>query len=88
MIQQCWGIDFGTEGSSGVLSVPVSLHEHEVHYRALLEYLVARGENEAQHIISDASNDLSAGRLAIFGAGFSHRYDLHLQQNKHGYVSR
>ena len=55
------------EGKREILGVSVSLSEHEVHWRAFLESLKARGLGGMQLITSDAHEGLKAARLAVFG---------------------
>ena len=55
------------DGKREILGVSVSLSEHEVHWRAFLESLKARGLGGVQLITSDAHEGLKAARLAVFG---------------------
>lgn len=69
------------EGKREILSVSVSMSEHEVHWRTLLESLKARGLGGVQLITSDDHAGLRAARLAVFGAIPWQRCQFHLQQN-------
>jgi transposase-like protein len=73
-------------GKREILGISVSLSEHEVHWRAFLESLKARGLGGVQLITSDDHAGLRAARLAIFGAIPWQRCQFHLQQNAQGYV--
>ena len=66
----------------------VSLSEHEVHWRAFLQSLVARGLNSVQLIISDDHSGLKAARIAVFGGVPWQRCQFHLQQNAGAHVTR
>jgi transposase-like protein len=55
------------DGKREILGVSVSMSEHEVHWRAFLEGLKARGLAGVQLIVSDAHEGLKAARLAVFG---------------------
>jgi putative transposase len=74
------------QGKREILGVSVSLSEHEVHWRAFLESLKARGLGGVQLITSDDHAGLRAARLAVFGAIPWQRCQFHLQQNAQGYV--
>ncbi len=74
------------EGKREILGVSVSLSEHEVHWRAFLESLKARGLGGVQLITSDAHEGLKAARLAVFGGVPWQRCQFHLQQNAQGFV--
>jgi len=54
-------------GKREILGVSVALSEHEVHWRAFLESLKARGLGGVQLITSDDHAGLRAARLAVFG---------------------
>jgi putative transposase len=73
-------------GKREILGVSVSLSEHEVHWRAFLEGLMARGLGGIQLIISDDHAGLRAARLAVFGGIPWQRCQFHLQQNAQAYV--
>jgi transposase-like protein len=73
-------------GKREILGVSVSLSEHEVHWRAFLESLKARGLGGLQLITSDAHEGLKTARLAVFGSIPWQRCQFHLQQNAQAYV--
>lgn len=73
-------------GKREILGVSVSLSEHEVHWRAFLESLKARGLGGVQLITSDDHAGLRAARLAVLGGIPWQRCQFHLQQNAQGYV--
>jgi transposase-like protein len=73
-------------GKREILGVSVLLSEHEVHWRAFLESLKARGLGGLQLITSDAHEGLKAARLAVFGGIPWQRCQFHLQQNAQAYV--
>jgi transposase-like protein len=76
------------DGKREILGVSVSLSEHEVHWRAFLESLKARGLGGVQLITSDDHAGLRAARLAVFGGIPWQRCLFHLQQNAQAYVPR
>jgi len=76
------------DGKREILGVSVSLSEHEVHWRAFLESLKARGLGGVQLITSDAHEGLKAARLAVSGGMPWQRCQFHLQQNAQSYVPR
>lgn len=75
-------------GKRQILGVSVSLSEHELHWRAFLQSLVARGLQGIRLIISDDHAGLRAARLAVFGGIPWQRCQYHLQQNASAYVPR
>ena len=80
------GVD--ESGRRSVLGVSVALSEHEVHWRAFLQSLVARGLCGVRLIVSDAHEGLKAARLAVLGGVPWQRCQFHLQQNASAYVPR
>ena len=80
------GVDL--DGKREILGVSVSLSEHELHWRAFLESLKARGLGGLQLITSDDHAGLRAARLAVFGGIPWQRCQFHLQQNAQAYVPR
>jgi transposase-like protein len=80
------GINQG--GKREILGVSVSLSEHELHWRAFLESLKARGLGGMQLITSDDHAGLRTARLAVFGGIPWQRCQFHLQQNAQAYVPR
>lgn len=75
-------------GKRRILGISVALSEQEVHWRAFLQSLVARGLAGVQLIISDDHAGLKAARLAVFGGIPWQRCQFHLQQNAAAYVPR
>jgi len=76
------------DGKREILGVSVALSEHEVHWRAFLESLKARGLGGVQLITSDDHAGLRAARLAVFGGIPWQRCQFHLQRNAQAYVPR
>jgi putative transposase len=76
------------DGKREILGVSVSLSEHEMHWRAFLESLKARGLGGVQLITSDDHAGLRTARLAVFGGIPWQRCQFHLQQNAQAYVPR
>ena len=74
-------IGIGRDGARRVLGVSVSLSEAEVHWRAFLESLIARGLHGVEYIVSDDHSGLSAARRAVFPAAIWQRCQFHLAQN-------
>jgi transposase-like protein len=83
-----FAVGVGLDGKRQILGVSVSLSEHEVHWRAFLQSLVARGLSSVQLIISDDHNGLKAARVAVFGGAPWQRCQFHLQQNAGAHVPR
>jgi len=81
-------IGVNLSGKREILGVSVSLSEHEVHWRAFLEQLKARGLGGVRLIISDDHAGLKAARLAVFGSLPWQRCQFHLQQNAQAYVPK
>jgi len=81
-----YGVD--AQGIRRVLGVSVSLSEHEVHWRALLNSLVGRGLHGVTLIISDAHAGLKAARKAVFPSVPWQRCQFHLQKNAQAYVPK
>jgi putative transposase len=80
------GVGVNLAGKREILGVSVSLSEHEVHWRAFLESMKARGLGGLQLITSDDHSGLRAARQAVFGGIPWQRCQFHLQQNAQGYV--
>jgi putative transposase len=78
------GVD--RQGKRTILGVSVSLGEQEVHWRAFMRDLVARGLRGVQLITSDDHPGLKAARMAVFGGIPWQRCQFHLQQNAQAYV--
>ncbi len=80
------GID--ETGKRRVLGVSVALSEAEVHWRAFLESLTARGLTGVKYIVSDDHAGLRAARRAVLPSVPWQRCQFHLQQNAGKYVTR
>jgi transposase-like protein len=80
------GVD--THGKRQILGISVALSEHEVHWRAFLQTLVARGLSGVQLVVSDAHAGLQAARTAVLGGVPWQRCQFHLQQNASAYVPK
>ena len=78
----------GENGKRSLLGVSVSLGEHEVHWRAFLEDLVARGLRGVEFVTSDDHRGLKAARRAVFGGVSWQRCQFHLQQNAQAHVPK
>lgn len=76
------------EGKREILGVSISLGEHEVHWRAFLKSLVARGLTGVHLIIADDHSGLQKARKAVFGGVPWQRCQCHLQRNAQAYVPR
>jgi transposase-like protein len=74
------------DGKRTLLGVSTSLGKQEVHWRAFLQGLVARGMGGVQLVISDAHVGLQAARRAVLGGVCWQRCQFHLQQNASAYV--
>jgi putative transposase len=75
-------------GKRQILGVSVSLSEQEVHWRAFIESLLARGLRGVELIISDAHVGLQAARKTVLSGIPWQRCQFHLQQNASQYVPR
>jgi len=75
-------------GRRSVLGVSVSMGEHELHWRAFFESLVARGLRGVRLITSDDHSGMGAARKAVFGGIAWQRCQFHLQQNAQSYVPK
>jgi transposase-like protein len=80
------GVD--THGKRQILGISVALSEHEVHWRAFLQTLVARGLSGVQLVVSDVHAGLQAARTAVLGGVPWQRCQFHLQQNASAYVPK
>ena len=78
------GVNLG--GKREILGVSVSLSEHEVHWRAFLESLKARGLGGIRLITSDDHLGLHVARQAVFGSIPWQRCQFHLQRNAQAYI--
>ena len=68
-------------GKRRVLGVSVAFSEAEVHWRAFLESLVARGLQGVEFITSDDHSGLKAARKAVLPGARWQRCQFHLAQN-------
>lgn len=73
-------------GKREILGVSVSLSEHEIHWRAFLDDLKARGLGGVQLVTSDDHAGLRTARVAVFGGIPWQRCQFHLQQNAQAYI--
>jgi putative transposase len=74
-------VGVGLDGRRRILGVSVALSEAEIHWRALLEDLVARGMRGVRFITSDDHAGLKAARKAVLGGAIWQRCQFHLAQN-------
>ena len=74
-------VGIGPDERRRVLGVSVALSEAEVHWRAFLESLQARGLRGVEYVVSDDHAGLRAARRAIFGGATWQRCQFHLAQN-------
>ena len=71
----------GPDGRRRILGVSVALSEAEIHWRAFLEDLVARGMRGVQFVTSDDHAGLETARKAVLGGATWQRCQFHLAQN-------
>jgi len=76
------------DGKRRVLGVSVALSEAEVHWRAFLDSLLARGLRGVKLIVSDDHAGLKAARRATLPSVPWQRCQFHLQHNAQAYVPR
>lgn len=74
-------IGIGKDERRRLLGVSVALSEAEVHWRAFLDSLVARGLRGVEFITSDDHAGLRAARRAVLGGATWQRCQFHLAQN-------
>jgi len=74
-------IGIGLDEHRRVLGVSVALSEAEVHWRAFLESLQARGMRGVEYVVSDDHAGLRAARRAVLGGAKWQRCQFHLAQN-------
>jgi putative transposase len=74
-------IGIGPDERRRVLGVSVALSEAEVHWRAFLESLQARGLRGVEYVVSDDHAGLRAARRAVLGGATWQRCQFHLAQN-------
>lgn len=74
-------IGIGLDERRRVLGVSIALSEAEVHWRAFLESLQARGMRGVEYVVSDDHAGLRAARRAVLGGAPWQRCQFHLAQN-------
>ena len=74
-------IGIGPDERRRVLGVSVALSEAEVHWRAFLEDLQARGMRGVEYVVSDDHAGLRAARRAVLGGATWQRCQFHLARN-------
>lgn len=74
-------VGIGADERRRVLGVSIALSEAELHWRAFLESLQARGLRGVDYIVSDDHAGLRAARRAVFGAATWQRCQFHLTRN-------
>ena len=74
-------IGIGPDERRRVLGVSVALSEAEVHWRAFLEGLQARGLRGVEFVVSDDHAGLRAARRAVLGGAKWQRCQFHLARN-------
>jgi transposase-like protein len=74
-------IGIGPDERRRVLGVSVALSEAEVHWRAFLESLQARGMRGVEYVVSDDHAGLRAARRAVLGGATWQRCQFHLARN-------
>ncbi len=74
-------IGVGPDERRRVLGVSVALSEAEVHWRAFLESLQARGMRGVEYVVSDDHAGLRAARRAVLGGATWQRCQFHLARN-------
>ncbi|MCP3862550.1 MAG: IS256 family transposase [Aestuariibacter sp.] len=74
-------IGIGPDERRRVLGVSVALSEAEVHWRAFLESLLARGMRGVEYVVSDDHAGLRAARRAVLGGAKWQRCQFHLALN-------
>jgi len=81
-------IGIGTDGKRSILGTSCSLSEAEVHWRAFLESLIARGMHGVKFIVSDDHAGMAAAREALFPGVPWQRCQFHLIRNAMAYVPK
>lgn len=74
-------VGVGLDERRRVLGVSVALSEAEVHWRAFLENLQARGLRGVEYVVSDDHAGLRAARRAVLGGAKWQRCRFHLARN-------
>ena len=74
-------VGIGPDERRRVLGVSIALSEAEVHWRAFLESLQARGMRGVEYVVSDDHAGLRAARRAVLGGATWQRCQFHLARN-------
>jgi transposase-like protein len=74
-------IGIGPDERRRVLGISVALSEAEIHWRAFLEGLQARGMRGVEYVVSDDHAGLRAARRAVLGGARWQRCQFHLARN-------
>ena len=74
-------VGIGPDERRRVLGVSVALSEAEVHWRAFLESLQARGLRGVEYVVSDDHAGLRAARRAVLGGATWQRCQFHLARS-------
>ena len=74
-------IGIGPDERRRILGVSIALSEAEVHWRAFLESLMARGLRGVEYVVSDDHAGLRAAFRAVLGGAKWQRCQFHLAQN-------
>jgi putative transposase len=74
-------IGIGPDERRRVLGVSVALSEAEVHWRAFLDSLQARGMRGVEYVVCDDHAGLRAARRAVLGGATWQRCQFHLARN-------
>jgi len=74
-------VGIGPDGLRSVLGVSCQSSEAEVHWRAFLDSLVARGMRGVRFVVSDDHAGLRAARRAVLPSALWQRCQFHLAQN-------
>ena len=74
-------IGIGPDERRRVLGVSIALSEAEVHWRAFLENMQARGLRGVEYVVSDDHAGLRAARRAVLGGATWQRCQFHLARN-------
>ena len=74
-------VGIGPDERRRVLGVSIALSEAEVHWRAFLESLQARGMRGVEYVVSDDHAGLRAAHRAVLGGATWQRCQFHLARN-------
>lgn len=78
----------GADGKRTILGTSVALSEAEVHWRAFIASLLARGMRGVRMIVSDAHEGLKNALKATMSGVYWQRCQCHLQRNAQAYVPK